>query len=143
VEKTKKEYHSACKSYQSAKVQFSNAQNDATINQEQKKKLEDKVEKYKKEGEITKSKYMHALEDLNAYNSRYIEDMTTVYKKCDQFEKDRLDFFIEKFLKLHSHLNIYEKMKYFYIKCTILVVIKFLILCDKYQRHIWRFFENH
>ncbi len=86
---------------------------------------------------------MHALEDLNAYNSRYIEDMTTVYKKCDQFEKDRLDFFIEKFLKLHSHLNIYEKMKYFYIKCTILVVIKFLILCDKYQRHIWRFFENH
>ena len=116
MEKTKKEYHSSCKSYQSAKVQFSNAQNDATINQEQKKKLEDKVEKYKKEGEITKSKYMHALEDLNAYNSRYIEDMTTVYKKCDQFEKDRLDFFIEKFLKLHSHLNIYEKMKYIYIK---------------------------
>jgi hypothetical protein len=54
---------------------------------------------------------MHALEELNSYNSRYIEDMNVVYKKCDQFEKERLDFFIEKFLKLHSHLNIYEKMK--------------------------------
>ena len=111
VEKTKKEYHSACKSYQSAKVQFNNSQNDTTVNADQKKKLEDKVEKYKKEVEITKSKYMHALEELNSYNSRYIEDMNVVYKKCDQFEKERLDFFIEKFLKLHSHINIYEKMK--------------------------------
>lgn len=111
VEKTKKEYHSACKSYQSAKVQFSNSQNDTTVSPDQKKKLEDKVEKYKKEVEITKNKYMHSLDEINGYNSRYIEDMTTVYKKCDQFEKERLDFFIEKFLKLQSHLNIYEKMK--------------------------------
>lgn len=112
VEKTKKEYHSACKSFQSARVQFSNSQNDNTISPEQKKKLEDKVEKYKKEVEITKSKYMHALDELNSYNSRYIEDMSTVYKKCDTFEKSRLDFFIDRFLELHSHLNIYEKMKY-------------------------------
>lgn len=78
VEKTKKEYHSACKSYQSAKVQFNNSQNDTTVNADQKKKLEDKVEKYKKEVEITKSKYMHALEELNSYNSRYIEVIFTI-----------------------------------------------------------------
>lgn len=110
VDKTKKDYHAACKSYQSAKVQASNSQNDTTISPDQKKKLEDKVEKYKKEVEITKNKYKQALDDLNSNNSRYIEDMNAVYKKCDQFEKKRLEFFIEKFNKLHSHLDIYEKM---------------------------------
>lgn len=109
VEKTKKDYHSACKSYQSAKVQVNNAQADSAISPDQKKKLEDKMEKYKKEMEITSNKYKQALDDLNSYNSRYIEDMTTVYKKCDQFEKERLDFFIEKLFKLHTHLNIYER----------------------------------
>ena len=44
----------------------------------QKKKFEDKVEKYKKEVEITKNKYKQALDDLNSYNARYIEDMNVV-----------------------------------------------------------------
>lgn len=109
TEKTKKDYHSACKSFQSAKVQLNNAQADSAISPDQKKKLEDKMEKYKKETEITNNKYKQSLDDLNSYNSRYIEDMTTVYKKCDQFEKERLEFFIEKFFKLHSHLNIIER----------------------------------
>jgi len=46
--------------------------NDNAISPDQKKKLEDKVEKYKKEVEISKSKYKQALDDLNAYNSRYV-----------------------------------------------------------------------
>lgn len=109
AEKTKKDYHSSCKSYQSAKVQHNNSLADSTISPDQKKKLEDKVEKHKKEVEITKNKYKQALDDLNSYNSRYIEDMTTVYKKCDQFEKERLEFFIEKFYKLHNYININER----------------------------------
>jgi protein kinase C and casein kinase substrate in neurons protein len=111
VEKTKKDYHSACKSFQSAKIQYANSQNDTAISPDQKKKLEDKVEKYKKEVEITKNKYKQGLDELNASNSRYIEDMTAVYKRCDSFEKERLEFFIEKFIKLHNHLNIYERKK--------------------------------
>ena len=91
-------------------MQLSNSQNDQTLSTEQKKKIEDKVEKYKKECEITKAKYKQALDDLNAYNSRYIEDMNVVYKKCDLFEKERLEFFIQKFIKMQGHLNIYEKM---------------------------------
>ncbi|RNA22894.1 kinase C and casein kinase substrate in neurons 1-like isoform X1, partial [Brachionus plicatilis] len=38
------------------------------------------------------------------------EDMNNVYKKCDQFEKERLEFFIQQLLKLHTHLNIFDKM---------------------------------
>jgi hypothetical protein len=109
VEKCKKDYHAACKSFQAAKVQAANAQNDNAISPDQKKKLEDKVEKYKKEVEITKNKYKQALDDLNSCNARYMDEMNSVYKKCDQFEKKRLEFFIEKFVKLHGHLNIAEK----------------------------------
>jgi len=36
--------------------------------------------------------------------------MNNVYKKCDVFEKERLDFFVQKFVKMHAMLNIYEKM---------------------------------
>lgn len=124
VEKTKKDYHSACKSYQSAKIQLSNSQNDTTISPDQKKKLEDKVEKYKKEVEITKSKYKQTLDDLNAYNARYIEDMNNVYKKCDSFEKERLDFFVQKFVKLHSHLNIVDKMNIGEIYADMLTTVR-------------------
>lgn len=124
AEKTKKDYHSACKSFQSAKVQHNNSLADSAISPDQKKKLEDKVEKYKKEVEITKNKYKQALDDLNAYNSRYIEDMNTVYKKCDQFESQRIEFFIEKFLKLHSHLNLYERTNISDIYADLLRVIK-------------------
>ena len=35
--------------------------------------------------------------------------MNTVYKKCDHFEVQRIEFFIEKFYKLHSHLNLYDR----------------------------------
>ncbi|CAF0962959.1 unnamed protein product [Brachionus calyciflorus] len=124
VEKTKKEYHSAYKSFQSARVHCQNSQLDPQISSEQRKKLEDKVEKYKKEVEITKSKYQQALDDINSYNSRYIEDMNNVYKKCDLFEKERLDFFIQKFHKLQSHLNIYEKMNVAEIYNEFMRVIK-------------------
>lgn len=124
VEKTKKDYHAACKSFQSAKIQLQNSQNDTTISLDQKKKLEDKVEKYKKEVEITKSKYKQSLEDINSYNSRYIEDMINVYKKCDVFEKERLDFFVQKFIKLQNHLNIYEKMNVADIYTEFLTTVK-------------------
>ena len=103
---------------------MSNSQNDPAISNDQKKKFEDKVEKHKKECEITKAKYKQALEELNAYNSRYIEDMNNVYKKCDSFEKERMEFFTDQFVKLQSHLNIYEKMNVEQIYAEFLKTIK-------------------
>ena len=46
----------------------------------QKKKIEDKHEKHRKEAENAKHKYQQALEELNENNARYIEDMKTVIK---------------------------------------------------------------
>ena len=42
------------------------------------KKLQDKVEKNRKEVETTRGKYEAALSDLNGYNAKYMEDMTDV-----------------------------------------------------------------
>jgi len=108
-EKCKKEYHGACKQHQSAKVQEVNARNDVNLTQDQKKKYEEKVEKLRKEVESTKHKYEQSLDDINSYNSHYIEDMKSVYKKCDMFEKSRLDYFIEKFHQIHQILDLSKK----------------------------------
>lgn len=97
----------------------------------QKKKYEEKVEKLRKEVESTKHKYEQSLDDINSYNSHYIEDMKSVkktpfsvnykiklnffftlkkvYKKCDLFEKTRLDFFIERFQQIHQILDMSKK----------------------------------
>jgi protein kinase C and casein kinase substrate in neurons protein len=77
---------------------------------EEKKKLMDRVEKQKKKCEITKAKYKKSLDDLNAYNSRYIEDMNVVSKKCDSFEIERIEFFKQTLTKFQCHLNIYEEI---------------------------------
>ena len=42
------------------------------------KKLTDRVERNRKEVEVTRGKYDSALSDLNAYNAKYMEDMTEV-----------------------------------------------------------------
>ena len=42
------------------------------------KKMTDRVEKNRKEVEATRGKYDAALSDLNAYNAKYMEDMTEV-----------------------------------------------------------------
>ena len=40
--------------------------------------MTDRVEKNRKEEEATRGKYDAALRDLNAYNAKYMEDMTEV-----------------------------------------------------------------
>ena len=87
---------------------MSNSQSQQTISKEKKKKSKDDLESQKVKCETTLGRYKQALVDLNAYKSRYREDMHVVYKKCDTFEKMRMEFFIEKFIKFQSHLNMYE-----------------------------------
>ena len=42
------------------------------------KKLQDKSEKCRRDVENTRERYESALNDLNAYNAKYMEDMTEV-----------------------------------------------------------------
>ncbi|XP_005102566.1 protein kinase C and casein kinase substrate in neurons protein 2 isoform X2 [Aplysia californica] len=108
----KKEYHSACRTEKSTANQENNARGDTTVSQDQLKKLQDKLRKCQQEVEATREKYNAAVNDLNGYNAKYIEDMTEVYSRCQDFEQKRIDFFKKTLFQLHSCLDLSVESRY-------------------------------
>ncbi|BFZ15746.1 hypothetical protein BsWGS_18785 [Bradybaena similaris] len=108
----KKDYHAACRTEKSTSNQENNARGDSTVSPDQLKKLQDKLRKCQQEVESTKDKYTAALNDINSYNSKYIEDMTEVYKKCQEFEQKRIEFFKKTFFQIHQCLDLSVDAKF-------------------------------
>lgn len=106
VHKAKADYHTACKNERSAINQERNASGDSSLSPDQVKKLQDKVAKCKEEVLKSKEKYEQALREINEYNAKYIEDMTVVFEKCQEFERKRLEFFKTMLFGIHGCLNI-------------------------------------
>ncbi|CAF1298672.1 unnamed protein product, partial [Didymodactylos carnosus] len=93
VDKYKREYHTATKNLKMAETQENNSKLDAAVTLEQKQKATDKVDKCRKEKEGAKQKYTEAIQELNRYNPKYMDDMNEVFMRCQAFEKDRLTSF--------------------------------------------------
>lgn len=110
VEKAKIDYHSACKTEKSAQNQERNANSDSSLSPDQLKKMQDRVQKTKDEVQKCKEKYDQALAEINNYNSTYIEDMTTVFTRCQDNEEVRLKFFKETLFGLHKVLNLSDNI---------------------------------
>lgn len=106
VNKAKSDYHTACKGERSAANQEKNASNDNTFSPDQMKKIQDRVQKAKEEVQKGKEKYELALQELNSYNPKYMEDMTVVFDKCQEMEAQRLQFFKDVLFTVHKYLNI-------------------------------------
>ncbi|XP_058803545.1 protein kinase C and casein kinase substrate in neurons protein 1 isoform X2 [Phymastichus coffea] len=110
VEKAKAEYHNSCKSERTAANQERNASADSSLSPDQKallvKKMQDRVQKTKEEVQKAKEKYESALQEINQYNPKYMEDMTQVFEKCQEMEAQRLQFFKEVLFGIHKCLNI-------------------------------------
>ncbi|XP_053202286.1 protein kinase C and casein kinase substrate in neurons protein 1-like isoform X3 [Panonychus citri] len=106
VNKAKIDYHTACKNERSAVNQERNASGDTSLSPDQVKKLQDRVAKCKEEVQKTKEKYEQSLKEISDYNAKYIEDMTVVFDKCQEFEHKRLDFFKKMLFAIHDCLNI-------------------------------------
>jgi len=70
------------------------------------KKLQDRVDKSQKDVENTKDKYEEALAVLHKYNSTYVDDMTEVFGKTQDFEEKRLRFFKDILIAVHGCLDI-------------------------------------
>lgn len=68
--------------------------------------MQDRVQKTKEEVQKCKEKYEQALNEINAYNPKYIEDMMGVFEKCQESEANRLKFFKDTLFLVHKHLNI-------------------------------------
>ncbi|KAK9870901.1 hypothetical protein WA026_009858 [Henosepilachna vigintioctopunctata] len=106
VEKTKNEYHTACKTEKSAANQERNASGDSSLSADQVKKLQDRVQKSKEEVQRCKEKYEVALQEINLYNPKYMEDMTGEFEKCQEMEAQRLKFIKTVLFEIHKYLNI-------------------------------------
>ena len=70
------------------------------------RRFQEKVENCAKNVETEREKYETALSDLNAYNPKYMEEMTEVFQRSQDFEEKRLRFFKETFFELHRTLDI-------------------------------------
>lgn len=106
VNKARSDYHTACKGERSATNQERNASADSSLSPDQVKKLQDRVAKCKEEVQRTRERYEAALQEINDYNAKYMEDMTVVFEKCQEFEQRRLQFFKEMLFAIHGCLNI-------------------------------------
>ncbi|KAL1505570.1 hypothetical protein ABEB36_005107 [Hypothenemus hampei] len=106
VEKARTDYHTACKTEKSAANQERNAAGDSSFSVDQVKKMQDRVQKSKEEVQKCKEKYEVALQEINQYNPKYMEDMTVVFDKCQEMEAHRLRFIKEALFDIQKHLNI-------------------------------------
>ncbi|XP_020281916.1 protein kinase C and casein kinase substrate in neurons protein 1 isoform X2 [Pseudomyrmex gracilis] len=110
VEKAKSEYHNSCKSERTAATMERNAMADSSLSPDQKaltvRKLQDRVHRAKEEVQKAKEKYQAALTEITQYNSKYMEDMSLIFDKCQEMEAQRLRFFQEVLFKIHKCLNI-------------------------------------
>ncbi|KAK9693176.1 Variant SH3 domain [Popillia japonica] len=106
VDKAKSDYHTACKTEKSATNQERNATGDSSVSQDQVKKMADRVHKSKEEVQKNRDKYNQALQEINSYNPKYMEDMTVVFDKCQELEAERLQFIKDTLFHIHKHLNI-------------------------------------
>lgn len=68
--------------------------------------MQDRVLKTKEEVQKTKEKYETALQEINTYNPKYMEDMTVVFDKCQEMEMERLQFIKTMLFDVHKHLNV-------------------------------------
>ena len=68
--------------------------------------MHDRVQKTKDQVAKCREKYEAAISEITKYNSVYIEDMTSVFEKCQAMEKTRLNFFKEVLFNIHGSLDL-------------------------------------
>jgi len=105
-DKAKSNYHLACKSEKSAVNQERNATKDSSLSQDAVRKLQDKVTKCQDNVKKCKEQYELAVSDITNYNSRYQEDMTDVFDRCQRKEAQRLQTFKDTLFQIHKCLNV-------------------------------------
>merc|ERR1712088_972089 len=101
-------YHTACKNEKTAVNQERNATKDSSLSQDQVRKLQDKVSECQEAVKKSKENYELALLDITNYNSRYQEDMTDVFERCQRKEAQRLQTIKDTMFSIHKCLNIAE-----------------------------------
>lgn len=106
VNKSKNDYHFACRHEKTLAIQERNATSDSSYSPDQLKKLKERVAKAKEEVAKNKIKYEVSLKEINQYNPKYITEMTQVFERCQEMEEQRLNFFKDILFNIHDCLDI-------------------------------------
>lgn len=106
VNKSKHDYHLACKNERTLANQERNALADTSMSPDQLRKIKDRVSKAREEVERNKERYELSLKEISQYNPKYITEMKQVFEKCQDMEEQRLNFFKDILFKIHDCLNI-------------------------------------
>jgi len=67
--------------------------------------MTEKVERCRRDVESTRNAYTTSLNELNAYNAKYMEDMNEVFARTQDFEARRLTFFKQLLYDYHACLD--------------------------------------
>ena len=81
--------------------------------------MQDRVQKTKDDVQKFREKYEQALQEINKYNPVYMEDMSTVFLKCQEMEETRLRFFKNVLFAIHNSLNFSKDPRYIIYKNTV------------------------
>ncbi|XP_046986031.1 protein kinase C and casein kinase substrate in neurons protein 2-like [Schistocerca americana] len=106
VDIAKIDYHIAFRTERSVFNQLRNAFADTDLSLSQVRKIQDRSIQSRENLRKAKGKYESALRDLHLYNPKYIEDMTTVFEKCQEMEGERLKFFKKIMFSVHKCLDL-------------------------------------
>ena len=108
VQRSKRNYHSACKSYETASQILSTANNDENCPPEKVKKLEETANKQDVSMARSRKKYEEKLKRIGPLNTSYESEMIKVFEKCQQMEEKKLNFFKDMLVECHKSLNVAE-----------------------------------
>lgn len=111
VQKAKNEYYGACQKERTAAIREKNSIKDTSVSLDQKKKLEEDVYRLSEIKQQNREKYEKTLRDINEYNPKYMEDMTDVYDKCSDYERNRINFFKKQLKNVHNCLDLSHDKK--------------------------------
>jgi len=106
VEKNKKAYYSVGKQMDSQQrtVNLLETNNDMYDRYFQAK---EKLDRCKAEVEKCREKYRHKVADLKQYHSKYRDDMSKEFERCQQLERKRMEFFKQAF---NSYMEAVKKL---------------------------------
>ena len=90
--RAKKVYHQSARELEVQQSSLHAAESNPDFTSEQCSKIREKRDRAQKEVDKTLDKYKERLADLQHYQSRYIEDMTIQYDKCQEAEQGRMEF---------------------------------------------------
>jgi hypothetical protein len=101
MNKAKKEYHAAVKKCRLCEQANKLAESNPEKNDDQKRKAQIECEIAQRDKDRAKRKYQDEINHIELLKPRYVENMSSVFNKTQEFEEIRMQTFKEAFIDFH------------------------------------------